>query len=293
MKMKNAGKSVLLHAVLTVLAVIWMVPIVWLVLTSFSGYDGMNTSRFIPETWSVANYTRILFHSDTVAQFPRWFKYFFYFKRIRFANTFIIAIFTCLISTSFVLMVSYAMSCMRFKGRKVLMNVAVMLQLFPAFLSMIAIYFILKAVNLTNSHFGMILVYSGASGLGYLVAKGFFDTISVSLREAAYLEGASEARTFFSIVLPLSRPIIVYTVISSFLVPWTDFIFAKIILNSGVSADWTVAIGLYNMLNRSLLPTYFSRFCAGGVLVGIPIGILFVIMQKFYVEGITGGSVKG
>ncbi|HKM21129.1 MAG TPA: ABC transporter permease subunit [Lachnospiraceae bacterium] len=282
MKMKNAGKSVLLHAVLTVLAVIWMVPIVWLVLTSFSGYDGMNTSRFIPETWSVANYTRILFHSDTVAQFPRWF-----------ANTFIIAIFTCLISTSFVLMVSYAMSCMRFKGRKVLMNVAVMLQLFPAFLSMIAIYFILKAVNLTNSHFGMILVYSGASGLGYLVAKGFFDTISVSLREAAYLEGASEARTFFSIVLPLSRPIIVYTVISSFLVPWTDFIFAKIILNSGVSADWTVAIGLYNMLNRSLLPTYFSRFCAGGVLVGIPIGILFVIMQKFYVEGITGGSVKG
>ncbi|NLG04750.1 MAG: ABC transporter permease subunit [Clostridia bacterium] len=282
MKLKRIGKSVLIHTILTVLAVVWMIPIVWLILTSFSGYDGMNTSRYIPETWSLANYSRILFHSDTVAQFPRWF-----------LNTFLIAIFTCLISTSFVLMVSYAMSCMRFRGRKTLMNIAVMLQLFPAFLSMIAIYFILKAVNLTNSHFGMILVYSGASGLGYLVAKGFFDTISVSLREAAYLEGASEARTFFSIVLPLSTPIVVYTVISSFLVPWTDFVFAKIILNSGVSSDWTVAIGLYNMLNRSLLPTYFSRFCAGGVLVGIPIGILFIIMQKFYVEGITGGSVKG
>lgn len=228
------------------------------------------------------NYTRILFQSDTVSQFPVWFK-----------NTFIIAIFTCLISTSFVLMVSYAMSCMRFKGRKALMNAAVMLQLFPGFLSMIAIYFILKAVNLTNSHFGMILVYSGGAGLGYLVAKGFFDTIPTSLREAAYLEGASEARTFFTIVLPLSRPIIVYTVISSFLVPWTDFVFAKIILNSGISTDWTVAIGLYNMLQRQLLPNYFSRFCAGGVLVGIPIGILFIIMQKFYVEGITGGSVKG
>ena len=109
----------------------------------------------------------------------------------------------------------------------------------------------------------------------------------------AYLEGASEARTFFTIVLPLSKPIIVYTVISSFLVPWTDFVFAKIILNSGISTDWTVAIGLYNMLNRTLIPTYFSRFCAGGVMVGIPIGILFIIMQKFYVEGITGGSVKG
>ena len=231
--------SVLLHVVLAVLAVIWITPIVWLIVTSFSGYDGMNTSRFFPETWSIRNYTRMLFEPDTVSQFPIWFK-----------NTLVIAIFVCLISTSFVLMVSYAMSCMRFKGRKALMNIAVMLQLFPGFLSMIAIYFILKSVNLTNSHIGMILVYSGASGLGYLVAKGFFDTIPTSLREAAYLEGASEARTFFT-------------------------------------------IGLYNMLNRTLIPTYFSRFCAGGVMVGIPIGILFIIMQKFYVEGITGGSVKG
>ena len=173
------------------------------------------------------------------------------------------------------------------------MNAGVMLQLFPGFLSMIAIYFILKAVNLTNSHFGMILVYSGASGLGYLIAKGYFDTIPASLREAAYLEGASELTTFVKIVLPLSQPIVVYTVISSFLVPWADFIFARIILNSGISSDWTVAIGLYNMLQRNLLPNYFSRFCAGGILVAIPIGILFVIMQKFYVEGITGGSVKG
>ncbi len=282
MRAKKTITSILIHAVLAVMAVVWLIPIVWLIVTSFSGFDGMNTSRFFPETWSMRNYTRILFQSDTVSQFPIWFK-----------NTLIIAIFTCLISTSFVLMVSYAMSCMRFKGRKALMNAAVMLQLFPGFLSMIAIYFILKAVNLTNSHFGMILVYSGGAGLGYLVAKGFFDTIPTSLREAAYLEGASEARTFFTIVLPLSRPIIVYTVISSFLVPWTDFVFAKIILNSGISTDWTVAIGLYNMLQRQLLPNYFSRFCAGGVLVGIPIGILFIIMQKFYVEGITGGSVKG
>lgn len=275
-------KTILHHLLLAILAIIWLVPIFWLVVTSFSGYDGMNTSRFFPETWSIRNYSRILFESDTVSQFPVWFK-----------NTLIIAIFVCLISTCFVLMIAYVMSCMRFKGRKALMNIAVMLQLFPGFLSMIAIYFILKSINLTNSHIGMIFVYSGGAGLGYLVAKGFFDTIPTSLREAAYLEGASEARTFLTIVLPLSRPIIVYTVISSFLVPWTDFVFAKIILNSGISTDWTVAIGLYNMLNRTLIPTYFSRFCAGGVLVGIPIGILFVIMQKFYVEGITGGSVKG
>lgn len=282
MKAKNRATAVLIHFILAALAVIWLIPIVWLLVTSFSAYKGMNTSRFFPETWTLWNYKMMLFEPDTVAQFGAWFK-----------NTLFIAIFTCLISTSFVLMTSYAISCMRFKGRKALMNIAVMLQLFPGFLSMIAIYFILKSVDLTNSHLGMILVYSGGSALGYLVAKGFFDTIPTSLREAAYLEGASEAKTFITIVLPLSKPIIVYTVISSFLVPWTDFIFAKIMLNSGVSENWTVAIGLFNMLNRNLLPNYFSRFCAGGILVGIPIGILFIIMQKFYVEGITGGSVKG
>lgn len=158
---------------------------------------------------------------------------------------------------------------------------------------MIAVYFVLKSIGLTNSHVGMIIVYSASAGLGYLIAKGFFDTISVSLREAAKLEGASQATIFLRIVVPLSRPIIVYTVISSFLVPWMDFVYAKLILNSGISDDWTVAIGLYNMLDKSLINHYFARFCAGGVLVSIPISILFVIMQKFYVEGITGGSVKG
>lgn len=111
--------------------------------------------------------------------------------------------------------------------------------------------------------------------------------------EAAKLDGASQARTFFSIILPISKPIIVYTVISSFLTPWTDFVFSKMILNSGIADMWTVSIGLYNMLDRSLINTYFSQFCAGGVIVSIPISVLFVIMQKFYVEGITGGAVKG
>ena len=150
-----------------------------------------------------------------------------------------------------------------------------------------------RNMNLTNSYAGLIMVYAGSSGLGYLICKGFFDTTPVSLREAAKLDGASEARIFFQIVIPMSRPILVYTIISSFLTPWTDFVVAKMILNSGVSSDWTVAIGLYNMLQKALVNSYFSRFCAGGVLVAVPISILFVIMQKFYVEGITSGAAKG
>lgn len=280
--MKKIVRPILRHLVLAFLSFVWLIPIGWLLATSFSTYPGINISHFFPESYTFDNYLQLFGMADTVAQFPRWF-----------ANTFVIAVFTCLISTCFVLMVAYATSCMRFKARKPLMNIGIILGMFPGVLSMIAVCFVLKSIGLTNSHFGMIIVYSASSGLGYLIAKGFFDTIPVSLREAAKLEGASEATIFTRIVIPLSRPIIVYTVISSFLTPWMDFVYAKLILNSGISKDWTVAIGLYNMLDRTLINSYFSKFCAGGVLVSIPISILFVIMQKFYVEGITGGSVKG
>lgn len=280
--MKKTIKSVLRHVILVFLAVVWLIPIVWLVVTSFSGYRGINTAHFFPETWSLNNFKALFLEPDSVVQYVAWFK-----------NTLVIAIFTCIISTIFVLMVSYTMSCTRFKGRKALMSFGIVLNMFPGVLSMIAVYFIMKSLGLTNSHLGMIIVYSAGAGLGYLIAKGFMDTISVSLREAAKLEGASEAKIFWRIILPLSKPIIVYTVISSFLVPWGDFVLAKLMLNSGISQDWTVAIGLYNMLNKSLINKYFSIFCAGGLVVSIPISILFVLMQKFYVEGIAGGSVKG
>ena len=140
-----------------------------------------------------------------------------------------------------------------------------------------------------------IILLSVWASIGYqlILFTAAMQNVPVSLYEAAKLDGANEARIFFQIVIPMSRPILVYTIINSFLTPWTDFVVAKMILNSGVSADWTVAIGLYNMLQKALINNYFSRFCAGGVLVAIPISVLFVIMQKFYVEGITSGAAKG
>jgi arabinogalactan oligomer/maltooligosaccharide transport system permease protein len=271
------------HIFILALALFWLIPIFWLFFNSFSVFPGINIRRFYPEEWTLNNYRLMLFtEGDTVARFPTWFE-----------NTLIIAIFTCLISSIFVLMVSYAISRMRFAGRKALMNVGVILGLFPGFLAMIAVYFILQSFGLTNNHCGLIMVYSGSAGLGYLIAKGFFDTISETLSESARIEGATELQIFTRVIIPLSRPIIVYTVISSFLVAWMDFIFARIILNSGLANDWTVAIGLYNMLDRSSINTHFARFCVGGVIISIPIAILFVIMQKFYVEGITSGAVKG
>ena len=269
------------HIFLAALALFWLIPIIWLVCNALSTEQGINIAHFFPQEWTLQNFKNIL-TPDTVANFPKWFM-----------NTLIIAIFTCVISSIFVLMVSYAMSCMRFRGRKGLMNIGIILGMFPGMLSMIAVYFVMKSLNLTNSHLGLILVYSASSGLGYLIAKGYFDTIPRTLNEAAKVEGASEAVVFWKVVLPLSKPIIVYTVINSFLAPWADFVMAKIMLPAGVSSNFTVAIGLYNMLDKSLINTYFAQFCAGGVLVSIPISILFVIMQKFYVESITGGAVKG
>lgn len=275
-------KITLRHIVLALLAGFWLIPIIWLAATSLSAYKGVNFGHFFPQEWSFDNYVQLFTRPDTAANFPAWFK-----------NSMIIGIFCCIISSAFVLMVSYAFSCMRFNGRKQLMSFSIILGMFPGVLSMIAIYFILKLIGLTDTLAGLIIVYSGASGLGFLICKGFFDTIPISLREAAKIEGASEATIFTRIVIPLSKPMIVYTVINAFLTPWMDFVMARLMIKSKMPGDWTVAIGLYNLLQRSLIGDYFAVFCAGGVIVAIPISILFVIMQKFYVEGITGGAVKG
>ena len=280
--MKKTMKTILHHLVLAFLAFIWLIPIIWLFVTSLSAYKGINTMHFFPTEWSADNYVQLFFRPDTVANFPAWFK-----------NSMIIGTCSCVVSTLFVLMVAYAMSCMRFKARKPLMSFAIILGMFPGVLSMIAIYFVMKLLGLSNSLFGLVVIYSAGSGLGYLICKGFFDTIPASLRESAKLEGASELTIFTKIVIPLSKPIIVYTVINSFLAPWMDFVMAKLMIRSKNPVDWTVAMGLFTLVQRTVVGDYFSVFCAGGIIVAIPISVLFLIMQKFYVEGITGGAVKG
>ena len=281
MSKKQKIGGILKTVLLFILAVIWLIPILWLLVTAFSAYPGMSRTRFFPERWTLANFSRLFFHPDSILQYVRWFW-----------NTLVIALFTCVISSVFVLMVSYAFSCMRFGGRKGLMTFSLILNMFPGVLSMIAVYFILKSLGLTNSHLGMIIVYSASSGLGYLIVKGYMDTIPMSLRESARIEGANEYIIMTRVIMPICKPIIVYQIIFSFLIPWGDFVLAKLMLNSGLSKDWTVAIGLYNMLDKALINKYFSIFCAGGLIISVPISILFILMQKFYIEGVSGGANK-
>lgn len=279
-KTRNACVNGVIYVVLAVLGILWILPIVFLLYTSLrvTPETGIITKLF-PDDLQLGfgNYGRLC--RDTL--FGRWF-----------GNTLLVAVCSCAITTLFILMVSYALSRMRFKLRKPLMNVMLILGMFPGFMSMIAIYFILKAVGLTNSLFALILVYSCGAALSYYVCKGFFDTLPRSLEEAAILDGASQWTVFWRVTIPLSKPIIVYTVLTSFISPWCDFIFVNTIIKD--AEKYTVALGLYNMINaeKSSFSENFTVFCAGATIVGAFISAFFLSMQRYYVEGVTGGAVK-
>ena len=270
------------HVFLAMLAAVWVLPIFWIILTSFRAEQGSYVSTFFPKGYTLANYIK-LFTDRNVLNVPRMF-----------GNTLIIAVFTCIISTFFVLSVSYSLSRMRFKLRKPYMNLAMILGLFPGFMAMIAEYYILKALGLTEGsavRLALIIVYSAGTGLGFQIAKGYFDTIPRSVDEAAIMDGATQWQVFTRITMPLSKPIIIYTVMTSFIAPWVDFIFAKVIVRANAD-QFTVAIGLWNMLQKEYINQWYTSFAAGAVIISLPIAILFVYMQKFYVEGMSG-AVKG
>lgn len=281
-KKKRMINNVIVHVSLAVLAAIWVFPIVWVILTSFRAEKGSYVSTFFPKEFTLDNYIR-LFTDTSILNFPKMFM-----------NTLIIAVFSCILATFYTLAVSYCLSRLKFKLRKPYMNMAMILGLFPGFMSMIAVYFILKAIGLTEGSLirvALILCYSGGAGLGFQIAKGFFDTIPYAVDEAAILDGCTRWQVFKKITLPLSKPIIVYTVLTAFMAPWLDFIFAKVICRAN-SDQYTVALGLWKMLEKEYIDSWYTSFAAGAVLISIPIAILFLIMQRYYVDGVSG-AVKG
>ena len=283
MKTKRLISDIFAHGFLVIMSIVWLIPFVWLVAHSFRAEStGMFSSTFFPKEFTLDNYIK-LFTETTTMDFPRMF-----------LNTFVISIFSCLISTFFVLAVSYSLSRLKWPLRKPYMNMAMIINLFPGFMSMVAIYFLLKAMGLTegsNIPIALVICFSAGAGTGFFVMKGYMDTIPKALEEAAYLDGATKWQTFTMVILPLCKPMIVYQVITAFMGPWMDFIFAKIIVRAEAQY-YTVSIGLWRMLEMEYIGNWFTRFCAGAVLVAIPISILFIITQKFYQEAMSG-AVKG
>ena len=283
MRARRITFDVIVHIFLAIVAIIWLIPFVWLVAHSLRAEStGMFSSTFFPKEYTLDNY-KLLLTETTTMNFPRMFM-----------NTFFIACCSCVISTFFVLAVSYCLSRVKWKMRKPYMNMAMIINLFPGFMSMVAVYFLLKAMGLTEGKMiplALIICFSSGAGTGCFVMKGYMDTIPKALDEAAAIDGCTRWQIFTKITLPLCKPMIVYQVITSFMGPWMDFIFAKIIVRAEAQY-YTVSIGLWRMLEMEYIGNWFTRFCAGGVLVAIPIAILFMITQKFYQEAMSG-SVKG
>ena len=267
--------------VLSIISILWIIPLVYLLVQSFRAEPGAWSPTFFPQKWTLDNYIRLF----TETKFLRWY-----------GNTFFVAVCSCLITTVFVLAVAYAFSRIKFKARKGMMNVMLILGMFPGFMSMSAVYFLLKILlpNNYQSLASLIIVYSAGAALSYYVAKGFFDTVPKALDEAARIDGASRFRTFYKVILPLSKPIIIYTILISFISPWCDYIFVSFIM-SGVPdvGMYTVSLGMYKWLEREMIQQYFTTFYAAAVVVATPITILFMWLQKYYVQGVTGGAVKG
>ena len=269
-----------IHAVLVIISVIWLIPFISIVLQSLRVESTWQVGYIMPVKLGFKNYVDLF---ASTSNFPKWY-----------VNTFIIALVVAVLQTIIVLCMSYTLSRFRFKIRKPLMKFMLILGMFPGMLSMIILYNVLKDLGLTQANAvpGLILVYVASSGMGYYVSKGFFDTIPKSLDEAARVDGATRAQVLYKIILPLAKPIVIYTVLTAFMGPWGDYVFASYISHN-TSKGMNVAVGLYSWLNKDQIASRYTMFCAGGVLVAIPVAILFMCLQRYYVEGVTGGAVKG
>lgn len=271
--------NTLVYIVLICMTLIWIFPYFGIVFESLRMESTGRVDYMLPKEWGIGNYVYLF----TKTNFPTWF-----------GNTLLMGVATAVLQTFFVLSMSYTLSRLRFKGRKLLMNFMLILGMFPGFLTMILIYKVFGDLGLTHSNapVGLIIVYCASSGMGYYVSKGFFDTISKSLDEAARIDGATRWQVFYKVIMPLSKPIIIYTILMGFMAPWGDFMLARF-LAAGDDLGKNVAVGMWGWLQATNPSEFYTRFCAAGVTVSVPVTAVFLALQKYYVEGVTGGAVKG
>ncbi len=271
--------NIVIYIVLIVMTIVWLFPFFGIVLESFEVGTKAMDSNLWPIKFGFDNYIRLF----TETKFLKWF-----------GNTAFMGVFTALFQTFFILSMSYTLSRLRFKGRKGLMNMMLILGMFPGFLTLILIKKVFWDLGLTDAMapIGLIIVYCASSGMGYYVSKGFFDTISKSLDEAARVDGATRWQVFYKVIMPLSKPIVIYTILMGFMAPWGDFMMAKYIIN-GDPNGMNVAVMMQTWLSKNLLNDNYTMFCAAAVIVAVPVTAVFLALQKYYVEGVTGGAVKG
>lgn len=274
---RRVADNLLTYGVLILMSAVFLFPCLWLILASLSKTGSLYDFKgFFPAAFSLQTFAD-LFTNDVNGLYP---------YKTWFFNTLYVAVCSSVLGTVLVLLTGYVMSRFRFKGRNAIKKTTLVLGMFPGFMGMTAVYIIMTQLGLINRLESLIFFYAATAPVSYMVQKGYFDSIPNTIFEAARLDGATNLEVFAKITLPLSKPMVVYTMLTQFAWPWSDVLLPKLLLKD--RQMWTVAVGLFN-----LPETHFARFAAGSVFIAIPIVILYFCLVKNIVGGLTAGSVKG
>lgn len=277
-KRRNTLRLTLSYLAIIIMALIIFYPIVWIVGSSFNPGNSLSGSTMIPKDATLMHYKKLF--DPAKSDYLTWYW-----------NTLKISTLTMLFSVIMVSLTAYSFSRYRFVGRKNGLMTFLILQMIPNFAALIAIYVLATLTGLIDTHLGLILIYTGGSiPMNTYLMKGYLDTIPKELDESARMDGAGHFRIFAQIIMPLAKPIIAVIALFTFIAPFTDFIIARILLRS--EENYTLAVGLYQMIAKQF-GNEFTLFAAGAVLIAVPITILFLLLQKYFVTGLSAGGIKG
>jgi len=272
------------HAIAWIALFFALFPVLWVASAAFSNDPTISSGNLIPREFTFANFTTLFENPDQ--PYLRWY-----------LNTMLVAIVVSFSTVLIAAMAAYAFSRFRFKGRKPGLMFLLLVQMFPQFLSLVAIYLIMSqitdvfAIFGLNSLLGLMLVYLGGSmGVNAWLIKGFFDTIPMEIDESAKVDGATHGQIFWGIILPLAAPVLAVVGLLSFIGTINEFIIASALLQT--PENKTLAVGLQGFISEQYSENW-GPFAAGALLAAIPVVILFMFLQRFIVSGLTAGSVKG
>ena len=279
MKKQRFFRLLFSYALLIFMTIIIVYPLLWTVGASFNPGNSLVSTSIIPANPTLEHYKELFAGKDSL-QYVQWY-----------LNSLKISLFTMLGTVISVSFTAYAFSRFRFKGRKNALTLFLLLQMIPQFSALIALFVLAQILGMMNSHWLLILLYiGGLIPMNTYLMKGYMDSIPLDLDESARIDGASNTRIFLQIIMPLSKPMIAVVAMNGFTGPLGDFILSSTILRTPES--YTLPIGLYNLVNEVMGASY-TTFAAGAILISIPIALIFILLQKNFVSGLTAGGTKG
>ncbi|AEP92449.1 MULTISPECIES: arabinogalactan oligomer ABC transporter permease GanQ [Bacillus] len=279
MKVRKYIRLLFSYLLLAFMAVIIVYPLLWTAGASFNPGNSLISTSIIPKHPTFDHYKE-LFAGKESLQYVQWY-----------VNSMKISLFTMAGSLLCVTFTAYAFSRFRFKGRKYALTLFLLLQMIPQFSALIALFVLAQILGMINSHWLLILLYiGGLIPMNTYLMKGYMDSIPMDLDESAKIDGASSTRIFFQIILPLSKPMAAVVAMNGFTGPLGDFVLSSTILRTPES--YTLPVGLFNLVNDVMGASY-TTFAAGALLISIPVAVIFIMLQKNFVSGLTAGGTKG